>query len=239
MVQTRFERLEKKYMLTGAQMSAFERAIAGRMQADAYGAYTVANLYYDTDAYDLIRASIEKPVYKEKLRLRCYGQPGPRTPLFLELKKKYKGIVYKRRIKLSLAEISSIRKDGLYALGNAQVLNEIRYFLSLYPVSEKALICYDRRALCGVEDEALRVTFDTDIRFRDTELRLDRGFWGRDILEPGKTLMEIKIPGAFPLWMSRALSECGIFPISYSKYGACYKRFLATGNACAGGMISA
>lgn len=226
MAQAVFQRYEKKYIITNSQYDALMERLAGRMKPDRYGSYTIYNIYYDTDRFDLIRASIEKPVYKEKLRLRSYGNPGDKTPVFLELKKKYKGVVHKRRAILPYEDARAFVVNGGLEDNSSQILKEIRHFLELYSVSEKVLICYDRAAMAGIENTGLRVTFDSNILFRQTELKLNGGAWGTSILEPGKILMEIKITGAFPMWMSRALSELGIFPASFSKYGTCYTRHI-------------
>lgn len=239
MPQSIFKRYEKKYILTRDKANSLLRALDGRLQQDVYGAYTVHNIYYDTDNYDLIRMSIDKPVYKEKLRMRSYGAPGDGSPVFLELKKKYDGVVYKRRVALESRHAGELLRTGLYSTRDRQILNEIRYFLSMYPVREKVLICYDRTALRGVEDGELRITFDANIRFRQSALRLDQGSWGADILAPGEMVMEIKVPGVFPVWLSRALSELSIFPASYSKYGAVYKNWIAGAPDTRGGVISA
>ena len=95
-----FERRELKYRITDAQRAALEAAFGTQMIPDEHGESTICNIYYDTADYRLIRASLEKPAYKEKLRLRSYGVTEPGGEVFLELKKKYKGIVYKRRITL-------------------------------------------------------------------------------------------------------------------------------------------
>lgn len=227
MEQTIFQRYEKKYMLGQSQYEALQAILEGRMKTDVYGQYTICNLYYDTDHFDLIRASIEKPVYKEKFRIRSYGVPGDGNPVFLELKKKYNGVVYKRRVTLPLAEAKRFLKTGDCGLKDSQIMDEIRYFMDMYRVEEKAFISYDRFALIGIEDPELRVTFDSNMRFRQIELGLDKGIWGTDILERGELLMEIKAPVALPIWLSRALSELEIFPTSFSKYGTCYSRFLS------------
>lgn len=236
MAQTIFERLETKYMLTKRQYTALHDYLACKMEPDQYGTYTVASIYYDTDRFDLIRASIEKPVYKEKLRLRSYGAYEKGNPVYLELKKKYKGVVYKRRVALSLEEAGRFLEHGLTPEKN-QILDEMKYFLTLYPVSEKAFICYNRTALA--DDDDLRVTFDSNIRFRQTELSLDKGNWGASIFEKDQVLMEIKTPTAIPLWLSHALSDLQIFPTTFSKYGFCYKQYLVNDVYAKAGAISA
>lgn len=226
MSQTIFRRYEKKYMLTFSQYDALRRCLEGKMSSDQYGKYTIRNLYYDTDNYDLIRMSIEGPVYKEKLRMRSYGAPGEGNPVFLELKKKYDGVVYKRRETLACADAKRLLKTGHSEVKDSQIIDEIRYFTNLYPVEEKVFLCYDRTALSGIQDPELRITFDSNIRFRQTELSLDGGTWGTEILEPGKLLMEVKVPQVFPVWLSGMLSELQIFPTSFSKYGTCYSRYI-------------
>ena len=221
-----FERYEKKYLITNTQREALISALADYIVPDEYGAYTISNIYYDTDSYELIRASIEKPVYKEKLRLRSYGTPKEDDMVFLELKKKYKGIVYKRRLTLPYHQaVRLLQKTDV--TDGSQILSEIEYFLSQYPVSEKAFICYDRVAYTGVENHDLRITFDTNIRFRQIALQLDEGTWGDTLLSQDQVIMEIKIPGVFPIWLSSLLSTLEVFPISFSKYGSCYKEFIA------------
>ena len=90
--QTTFERYEIKYLLTPQQKELLLRAMQGRMQLDQFGRSTIRNIYYDTDTFRLIRRSLEKPTYKEKLRIRSYRQVRPGDPVFVELKKKCKGI---------------------------------------------------------------------------------------------------------------------------------------------------
>jgi hypothetical protein len=230
MAQTIFTRYEKKYIPDRAQYEALAECLAGRVKADGYGAYTVSNLYYDTDDFDLIRASIEKPLYKEKLRLRCYGTAEADTPVFLELKKKYKGVVYKRRAKLAYRDAEEMPARGAPPAGDdRQVLREIAYFSLLYPISAKLLLCYDRTALCAADADAgdLRITFDTNIRFRRDDLRLDGDLRGAPVLAGDRILMEVKTSGAIPLWLCQSLSALGIFPVSFSKYGTCYREFIA------------
>lgn len=223
-----FERIEKKYMLTRPQHEALSAALAERMTEDQYGLHTINNLYFDTEDYALIRASIEKPVYKEKLRLRAYGQAKPDSMVFVELKKKYKGIVYKRRAPLLLAEANAYLLHGIRPRRHSQVLREVDAFMDFYGrPAPKAFIAYDRLALLSQSDPGLRVTFDRNIRFRSHQLDLGLESQGTPILAAGHVLMEVKIPGAMPVWLSRILSSLSVFPTSYSKYGTCYQRFIA------------
>jgi len=225
-IQDVFKRYELKYLLNEVQYQVLMRESADHLTADEFAAATIANIYYDTDDFRLIRASIEKPVYKEKLRLRSYGIPKEESKVFLELKKKFKGVVYKRRIDLPFLEAQAYLLEGIRPAADSQILREIDWFRRTYPLLPKAFIAYDRAAWRGREDPGLRLTFDQNIRCRESCLDLSRGNWGRPLLTPGQRLLEIKISGAMPLWLARLLNRLDIYPASYSKYGACYKKYL-------------
>ena len=219
-----FQRSEKKYLLNAEQYRALHEVLDAHMQADVYGHYTVCNIYFDTDYNDLIRRSIEKPEYKEKLRLRAYGTVGAQDKVFLEIKKKFKGEVFKRRIKVPLCEIEAYLKDGTPPPSDhGQIFREIDYFLRFYRCYPKLFLSYDREALRGVDGEkGLRITFDTNIRSRTDRLNLTVPPDGERLLEDGVWLMEIKAPGAMPLWLTEALTRLDIYPTSFSKYGRIY-----------------
>lgn len=225
MAVTTFKRIEKKYMLSGEQYNIFREYIDGYMQVDEYGLSTICNLYYDTDSYELIRNSIEKPVYKEKLRLRSYGVPGLYDTVFLEVKKKYKGIVYKRRTALPLKEAyRSIHNRKLEHGG--QIEAEITYFLNQYELFPRVFLAYDRIAMYCREDTDLRMTFDFNIRSRTYDIDLSCGDEGQSLFDDGRVLLEIKVSDAYPFWLVHALEECSVYPVSFSKYGTVYKKFL-------------
>ena len=196
------------------------------MQVDQYGLHTICNIYYDTPDDLLIRRSLEHPVYKEKLRLRSYGIPGPDSPVFLEIKKKYDNIVNKRRVQMTLEEAYRYVEQGRRPEPDCQILREIDFFLQTHEVSPKAFIACEREAWVDREEPELRITFDRNLRWRDTDLHLSSGSGGEPLLPDGEVLMEIKIPGAAPLWLAHLLSELEIFPTSFSKYGTCYRQDL-------------
>lgn len=221
-IKTCFKRYEKKYFLTEKQYIAFKKMIAARVKPDKYGRYTLCNIYYDTDDYRLIRASLEKPVYKEKLRVRSYGTPGINDKVFTELKKKYEGVVYKRRIVTTEHEAKAFLSGRENKGRDDQISREIDYFRRFYGCTEKVFIAYDREAFQGAEDPDLRITFDTNLRYRLDRLSLSAGDDGKPITGDGRILMEIKIPGVCPLWLCEALSSIKIAPVSFSKYGYCY-----------------
>ncbi|MCR5816684.1 MAG: polyphosphate polymerase domain-containing protein [Ruminococcus sp.] len=226
-----FERYEKKYLLDEYQYTELQKVLKGRFVIDNYGRTTINNIYYDTPENLLIRRSLEKPVYKEKLRVRSYGTADSETQVFIELKKKYKGIVYKRRTNMNLRHSRAFLSGNREPKKNPQIEREILYFMKHYKgIAPAMYIGYDRIAMYGVENSELRITFDENIRYRQYDLRLDKGDYGEQLLEPGQTLMEIKIPGAMPLWLSKELSRLSIFPTSFSKYGKAYMRVTALQN---------
>lgn len=221
-----FERTEKKYMLTSEQFDRLSLLLADKMTIDQYGKHTICNLYYDTDDFYLIRHSIEKPEYKEKLRLRSYGIPTENSKVFVELKKKCCGVVYKRREQLPLSQACAWL-DGQTPLQTNQIMKEISWFVERYQPSAKVLLAYDRMALYGHDDPGLRITFDDSIRWRTTALDLNMGDWGALLLPKSTRLMEIKLCGSMPLWLANALSEVEAYPCSFSKYGEIYRQHLS------------
>lgn len=224
MAQTVFKRYEKKYLMTKAQEEEFLKRIEGYMALDQYGETTICNIYFDTPDFDLIRYSIERPFYKEKLRLRSYGVPkSERSPVFIEIKKKYDGVVYKRRAMLTLAEAEDYLYRGKKPDDDSQILREIDWFLKTNDVKPMVYLAYDRRAYAGFEDPEFRMTLDRNIRCRRTKLNLSEGTAGEKILDDDLTLLEIKVAGAMPLWMVKILSELKIYNVTISKYGTYYQ----------------
>lgn len=230
-IRTCFRRVEKKYLLTPAQYEAFRKGMQPYVTPDLYSHYTVNNVYYDTPDFRLIRTSLEKPVYKEKLRLRSYGTPDESDPVFVELKKKYDGVVYKRRITLEAWEADGFL-TGWPIGAPSQISREIDRFLLTYHPLPAAFIGYDREAFSGRDDPELRVTFDTDLRGRNWDVDLRLGDYGERILPADAILMELKIPDAAPMWLARLLSESRIFPTSFSKYGTYYKQLMGKAPRC-------
>lgn len=223
MAQYVFKRVEKKYMLNQEQYDRLIAIIEQHMKQDEFGLHTICNLYLDTDDFRIIRKSIEKPVYKEKIRLRSYGIPDGNSNVFLELKKKYKGVVYKRRVQMTLEEAEKYLDEGEHAGDEEQVMKEIDYFMKFYGnPTPKVYIAYDRVAYFTEEDENFRITFDSNIRSRLEDLHLENGDRGEQLLAEDKHLMEVKAVGALPRWFIDVLDELRIYPSSFSKYGTIY-----------------
>lgn len=218
-----FQRIETKYLLDEDQYRMLQARLRNIAKADEYGETSILNIYFDTPGYQLVNTSLEKPVYKEKLRLRSYGIPTEETGTFIEIKKKYEGIVYKRRIKMTYAESMDYLYERHPVKEPSQISHEIDYFFRYYQgIRPMMAISYERIALSGIYDPALRITFDKNIKWRTENLDLRKGNSGCDILQPGQYLMELKIAGAISLELARIFSELNIRQISFSKYGKAY-----------------
>ena len=218
-----FRRRELKFILDSNQRQAIERLLAERMVPDKFGRSTICNLYYDTPDYRLIRRSLEKPVYKEKLRLRSYGRIEPGVDVFLEMKKKYKGIVYKRRVKVSQEQAMAFMARQAPLPEDSQIGRELVYFRDFYRSLEpRVYLCYDRQAWYDSVDKGFRMTLDRNIRYRTESLDLSAPIGGALVLEPELSLLEVKASGGVPLWLTEHLSKAGIFKQSFSKYGRAY-----------------
>lgn len=221
-----FKRVEKKYKLTPKQHDELLERISEYIEPDLFPHSQISNIYYDTVDDDLIRISIDKPVYKEKLRLRTYGTPSLDGEAFLELKKKYKGVVYKRRLMMPLGEAEKFLNEGILptADNNKQIVKEIDYCLKLHKLVPKMFIYYDRDSFKAKEDENIRITFDTNIQGRRDNLQLEKNLPGEPLSEEPFWIMEVKVPYAYPEWLIRNLNEMKIYPSPFSKYGSLYKK---------------
>lgn len=222
--QTVFKRYELKYILTLEQKEKVMEAMTPYMKMDDYGRTTIRNIYYDTDTYLLIRRSIEKPVYKEKLRIRSYTRGESENMVFVELKKKYKHVVYKRRLEMPEQEAVDWIQKRKHCNADTQIAKEVDYFLDFYGDLRPAVfLSYEREAFYAMDHSDFRVTFDDTILYRLDDLSFQSKVYGTPILPEGKVLMEIKCSGGIPLWMTKILSAEKIYKTSFSKYGTAYK----------------
>ncbi|MBR0510786.1 MAG: polyphosphate polymerase domain-containing protein [Clostridia bacterium] len=241
-IQTSFARTEMKFLLSEQQLKTMEDLMKEKCQWDAYPISTISSIYYDTPDCRLVRRSIEKPMYKEKLRLRVYGTPNENSAAFVEIKKKYDSVVYKRRTALNITDAMAWLA-GNTSHRDSQIEREITQFLSFYgDLRPTAMIAYDRDSFLSKDDCDLRVTFDKNPRARITDLTLLAGDYGRLLLPDGQAIMEVKSHTGLPLWLTKALSENRIYKTGFSKYGAAYStmilprtfgRRLTDGNAAA------
>ena len=222
-----FRRYELKYLLTPEQREAVLSGIEPYMQLDSYGRSTIRNVYFDNDSYQLIRRSIEKPAYKEKLRIRSYQLADADSTVFVELKKKYESVVYKRRIALPLAVAMSWVTGDCTCPVDTQISREIDYFRSIYAgLHPSMFLSYEREAYYERGGGDFRITFDDNILCRQDNISLCKGPGGRPILPENKALMEIKCSGAIPLWMVNILSKEHIYKTPFSKYGIAYSEYV-------------
>ena len=206
--QATFKRYELKYLLTRQEKQNVLKSMAEHMKLDDYGRTTIRNIYFDTDTYQLIRHSLEKPVYKEKLRVRSYQPVGPDDPVFVELKKKYKSVVYKRRLVLPEAQVMKCFEHGKPLPIHSQIGEEIAYFWDYYETLHPTVfLTYEREAYYALDGSDFRVTFDENILYREEDISLGSKIYGTPILGENQTLMEIKTSGGIPLWMSETLTK--------------------------------
>ena len=216
-----FRRVEKKYLLNMKQYEDLMDIIWPYIDEDKYFKSVVSNIYFDTDNNDLIINSIDKPVFKEKLRLRAYTTPVDMdSEVFLEIKRKYKGIVGKRRVALKLKDFYNFYENREYE--DSQIFSEIRYAFDFYKLKPMMFVGYDRLSYKGKDDDGLRITFDFNLRSRDNDLRLECGDVGNGFFKEDMCIMEIKTLGAMPFWLVEALSKLKIYPTSFSKIGRIY-----------------
>jgi VTC domain len=224
----KFQRFELKFVLNNQQFESFVKDIEPYVKPDKYcvgGArYPINTIYFDTPGRSVIRHSLSKPGFKEKFRLRSYySSPKEDDTVFLEIKKKIKGCVSKRRAACSFAEakrfLETKELEPSSDYMHNQVLKEIIRYLEVYDVSPTAYISYDRLAFFAKGDKELRLTFDNNILARDYDVSLGHGQYGTSLLEADKHLLEIKIHYAMPLWLAGLLSKNKIYKTSFSKYG--------------------
>lgn len=218
------KRYEVKYILNSEQTASLKEHLKGHMEIDQYGLTSIASLYYDTPDYRLIRTSIEKPSFKEKIRLRSYGLAKEGSTLFLEFKRKAYGVVYKRRVTTNQKDVDKFFNDEGDICADGQIAKEMSYFRTFYKkLIPTCLIIYDRIAYYEPNGD-LRLTIDHNPRYRVDNLNLTTSMEGTSLLPEGSTILEIKVQEAMPLWLTEILSNDKIYEGSFSKYGEAYKQ---------------
>ena len=228
-----FKRKEHKYIIDSTKYDQFIIDLQKHMSIDKYGLHTIMSLYYDTDDFLLIRHSMEKPTYKEKLRVRSYQTPNNDTTVFLELKKKIQGTVYKRRIELPYREYLKLETTKKLSenIERTQTYRENDWVYKRYKTLQpRVLISYDRLSFFTPDDSNFRVTFDHDIRFRTHDLSLKNGSYGKLVAPEIGVLMEVKVLGAYPLWFVDLLNKYHLRKSSFSKYSQTYTRYIHKNN---------
>jgi len=225
MANNKFQRYEIKFLLTKEQKYNLKELMIKYMQPTEYSVSTINNIYYDTDDHLLIRRSLEKPIYKEKLRVRSYGTATEDSKVFIELKKKFDGVVYKRRIATSEKEACKFLNKENSEIQESQISKELNYCLKYYPTIKPAMyLSYDREAFEGIHDKDFRMTFDENILARETDIDLKHGPKGQALIDENQTILEVKTALAIPQWLLEFLSENKIYKTSFSKYGTAYQK---------------
>ena len=226
MAKYTFSRTEKKYAVPADLYPEVKAYVESFMLPEPdYHRYSLCNVYYDTEHFELARRSVEKPVFKEKLRVRSYGTPTEDSKVYVEAKIKYKGVVYKRRIGLLHREVQAFLEDGI-SPKDTQIARELLYFQKMFQLEPKIYLAYERVAYIGKDNPEFRLTFDENIRYRETDLSLLCGDRGEPLLPDGTRIMEIKVPDALPPEALEMLRRFSLTPVSFSKYGTIYKKLL-------------
>lgn len=226
--QMTFKRYELKYLLNKKEKEEILLAMKPHMKLDDYGRTVIRNIYFDTENFRLIRRSLEKPVYKEKLRIRSYKPVQITDPVFVEIKKKYKSVVYKRRLQLPEQEVMESFQTGEPLPTHSQIGDEIQYFRNYYEnLHPSVFLSYEREAYYSMDGSDFRVTFDENILYRRQDFSLGSEIYGVSLLNNDQTLMEIKTSGGIPLWMSETLTRQHLYKTSFSKYGSAYQQMMA------------
>ena len=222
-----FRRVEKKYILNKEQYSKILPELKKYMNEDQYGKSTICNIYFDTEQYELIRHSITKPYYKEKIRLRSYNTPKKEDKVYLEIKRKCDGVVGKRRIEMTLQEFIKYMEDPNSIKNvNEQIKKELDYTFKFYNLKKAMYLSYERIAYYEKDNMDFRATFDSNILARNYDLDLEKGSYGTNILDKDYYVLEIKTLGSIPLWFVKLINELGIKPGNFSKYGEAYEQLI-------------
>ncbi len=223
MYENIFNRIEQKYLLSTKQYSDFMKMIKQFIKEDEYFSSVICNIYFDNDNLDMIIHSIEKPIFKQKVRLRSYNTPKSSDDVYLEVKTKYQKNVSKRRIKVNLEEFEHYMETKEYDY-NSQIMKEIDYLFCHYNLKPVYYLAYDRLSYKGIEDETLRITIDDNLRSRKDNLYLEKSDGCHPYFKDKTYIMEIKYSNALPLWLVSCLSKLSIYPISFSKVGNIYMK---------------
>lgn len=217
-----FKRYEIKYLITINQYINLMNYLSDKVEKDVFYKSTIYNVYYDTDNFELIRKSIEKPIYKEKLRIRSYDKPTLDSSVYVELKKKYNHIVYKRREKIAYKYVLN---NSFLEGAETQIDKEIKYFNDFYGgLTPKMFLSYEREAYYFKDDKQIRITFDTNIKYRTENVNLLSSISDIKLLPNNLVLMELKVPFSIPYNLAKYLSSEKIFKRPFSKYGTAYKQ---------------
>ena len=245
-MEDKFDRVEKKYLVTKQEKRALLKVIRQNMQRDTYHKSEVLSIYFDNDNYDLIQQSIDWVDFKEKLRARSYSgydrvfleiKTKIRSPRRVEKYQEDEGVTenmgYKRRVMIGHDDFEELlngetrlvdlAQKSVENASDLQIAREIDYLMKHFELKPKIMMTYERESY---KDKAgLRITFDDKLRYRENNLSFLKG--GRDKIyfrDKHSTIMEIKVRGGMPLWLVKKLSELRVYPQRFSKIGKIYER---------------
>lgn len=225
-IQTNFQRIETKYILDRAMLARLEADMRPYLTADDYATSTISNVYFDNDEFQMIQDSIARKGGREKMRMRTYAeQPNDDSQVFLEIKKKCDEVGFKYRLVSNPLSVTNYIVNGVadHTISDDRVKAEVEQLQERYlDLKPKMVISYDRYSMRGLEDKKVRVTVDSNIRYRDYDVDLASGRYGLPLLEDDKVIMEIKVPGQYPQWLADILNKYGLEDQSFSKYGKAY-----------------
>ena len=236
-------RVEKKYLITRSEKATLLKALKKQLVHDEYYKEEILSLYLDTDNFDLAIKTIDRPEFREKVRVRAYNVPKRSTRIFFEVKTKLATnktkIGNKRRLIIPLKDFYSYMNTGknleqiaASASNNnpqqIQVAKELDYLIKHYNLRPKIIIVSNRTAFSGKNDPTFRLTFDENLRFRTTDLKLEKGSSGEKYFpstpDPKRgIIMEAKTINAMPPWFVDEISRLKIYPTRFSKYGKIYQ----------------
>ena len=221
-----FRRREKKFLLDQTQYQHFLEQTSPFLKRAEYFESVIQSVYYDTQTDALIRRSIERPLYKEKLRVRKYLGTENDPLVYIELKKKFEGIGYKRR---ALADWNELNEKGLSGCSYSceQIGKEIRQFAKVYPdLHPRMRIKTTRHSYVDKEDPDIRITFDFNVTYSDEDLNILEFNEGKELLPDGTVILEVKVPENLPLRYTKILTGEKIYRRPFSKYGTAYLKEL-------------
>lgn len=226
MAQQIFRRTEIKYLLSEDEVKSLLWLIEPYLEKDRYSKSTNCSIYFDDENRYLAIHSLEKPLYKEKVRIRSYGVPKLSDIVFLEIKKKYKGVGSKRRIPIKLSDFYEFLKTGKLDSNSEIIKKELDSCFRRYNLKPTMFLAYDRTSYCDKADPTFRITFDRNVRSRNDDLRLENGDRGKKYFKNSEVVMEVKALNRYPFYFVRALSKLKIYPASFSKYGRVTEKLL-------------
>ena len=234
--QTRFERLEFKYLIDEftardirAQIAPFCRpdvhSLGGAPDRPGGAGYTINSLYLDTPALAFHQAKERGDPNRIKLRVRTYSSTSPAT---LEIKRRRSEVIDKTRAVIDRSRVADAASGALLEPESAYFFTDFASIVAKAGASPKLTVRYEREAYESFVDDYARITFDRRIEVRTTpEWDLtpsDQGWCSFD--EHWKTehlttpvVLEVKCQAAcVPRWAIELVHGNALLQTGFSKY---------------------